>query len=57
MLLNGKMDEMIFERGGFVAGGLPFPELKERALINPDAQAANDAPDFSRKIREGRPGF
>jgi hypothetical protein len=57
MLLNGKGDEMLYERGSFVNDGLPFAELKKRALINPAAQAANDAPDFSQRIREGRPGF
>jgi hypothetical protein len=56
MLLNGYMDEMLYEHGAF-AGDLPFPELKKRALINDAAQKANDAPDFSRQIRLGRPGF
>jgi len=38
-------------------GGLPFAELKARALINPAAKAADQSLDFSRKIREGRPRF
>jgi hypothetical protein len=57
ILLNGKADEMLFERGAIQTGGLPFAELKQRALIREAAQAANDAPDFSRRIRGGRPGF
>jgi hypothetical protein len=57
MLLNGKGDQMLYERGAIVTGGLPFDELRLRALINPAAKAANNAPDFSRRIREGRPGF
>ncbi len=57
MLLNGKGDEMLYERRALATGGLPFVELKQRALINEAAKAANDAPDFSRRIREGRPGF
>ena len=57
ILVNGKGDELMFERRTIATGGLPFAELKKRALINPAAQAADDAPDFSRRIREGRPGF
>jgi hypothetical protein len=57
LLLNGKGDELMFESRTIAAAGLPFAELKQRALINPAAQAANDAPDFSRRIREDRPGF
>ncbi|HXZ79655.1 MAG TPA: DUF4105 domain-containing protein [Terriglobales bacterium] len=56
LLLNGKSDEMLYEDGA-LAGELPFPELKRRAYINPAARAANDAPDFSERIRERRPGF
>lgn len=57
MLLNGKGDRMLYEREAIVTGGLPFDELRRRALINAAAKAANDAPDFSRRIRQGRPGF
>ncbi len=57
ILLNGKGDELMFERHTIATAGLPFAELKQRALINPAAQAANDAPDFSRRIRKDRPGF
>jgi hypothetical protein len=57
MLLNGKGDRMLYERGAIVTGGLPFEELRQRALINAAAKAANAAPDFSKRIRDGRPGF
>ena len=57
ILLNGYMDEMLYQDGFLATGGLPFPELKERAFINPAARAANDDPDFSARIRAGRPGF
>lgn len=57
MLVNGYMDELLYEKGFIVTDSLPFPELKKRALINPAAQAADKSPDFSRLIREGRPGF
>jgi hypothetical protein len=57
MLLNGKSDEMLFERQTIAGGGLSFEDLKKRALINPAAQAAGDSPNFSGQIRKGRPGF
>ncbi|MGA8034614.1 MAG: DUF4105 domain-containing protein [Candidatus Acidiferrales bacterium] len=56
VILNGHMDEMEYERGN-LAGNLPFDQLKRAALINPAAHAAEDSPDFSRLIRQGRPGF
>jgi hypothetical protein len=57
ILLNGKADEMAYERGMIATGGLGFKDLKQRAWINPAARAANDDPDFSARIRENRPGF
>jgi hypothetical protein len=57
IILNGKADEMMYERGDLATGGLPLAQLKQQALINPAAQAANDSPDFSRLIRVGRAGF
>ena len=50
MILNGKADELLYERG-LVDRTLPFEELKRRAYINPRAQAAGDAADFSARIR------
>ena len=57
ILLNGKADEMMYGKGQFVTDGLSLPELKARAHINDAARAANDDPNFSARIREGRPGF
>lgn len=57
ILANGRGDEMMFERAALATSGLPFPELRRRALVNPAAQAANDDANFSSHIREGRPGF
>jgi hypothetical protein len=57
ILVNGKGDELLFERGMLATGGLPFPELKRRSQINERARAAGAAPDFSKRIREGLPGF
>jgi len=57
ILLNGKGDELLFEHHRIVTAGLPFPELKARSLIDAQARAANDAPDFSNLIRKGLPGM
>jgi hypothetical protein len=57
ILLNGKMDEMMYERKELVSGGLSLPALKEQAHINSAAKAAHDSPEFSNLIRQGRVGF
>jgi len=57
VLLNGKMDEMMYEHNRFVTGGLSLPALKAQAHINAAARAADDSPEFSKLIREGRVGF
>jgi hypothetical protein len=56
MLLNGTIDEFVYQHGGF-ASHLPFPELKAMSLIDSKAQAADQAPDFSLQIRAGLPSF
>jgi len=56
-LLNGTLDELLYNRGRLVTGGLQFPELKQREHINSAARAANGSPDFSALIRTGRVGF
>ena len=59
VLANGKLDELGYKVGAMVTDGLPFEELKKRAYINPVARTVTtlDDPDFSKRIREGRPGF
>jgi len=57
ILLNGRIDEMFYERGMLVADGLTFPELRRHALINAAAKAADQDPEFSHRIRSGIPGF
>ncbi|MGH9547053.1 MAG: DUF4105 domain-containing protein [Terriglobales bacterium] len=57
VLLNGHADQMLYERGDLATGNLPFAQLKQQAHINAVARAADDAADFSRRIREGRVGF
>jgi hypothetical protein len=57
IILNGKGDEMMYEHGTLVTGGLSLPALKEQAHINAAARAAGDSPNFSQLIRQGRVGF
>jgi Domain of unknown function (DUF4105) len=57
LLLNGKGDEMMFERHTLVAAGLPFAELKTRSLINNRAKAADAMSNFSELIRVGLAPF
>lgn len=57
ILVNGKADSLLYERGYIETGGLPFAVLREKALINPAAKAADTSPDFSFLIRQHRPGF
>jgi hypothetical protein len=51
ILVNGKGDEMMFERGMFETRGLPFPELKQKSHANSAIKAAGGTPDFSTRIR------
>jgi hypothetical protein len=55
LLLNGKGDELMFERHAIVTARLPFPELKARSLVNARAQASDASADFSELIRVGLP--
>ena len=54
VLLSGYAPEYAYERGR-LDRSLPFEELKRRSHINAAAQAADKAPDFSRRIRVGVP--
>jgi hypothetical protein len=56
MLLNGKSDELLYERG-VIDRSLPFAALKEQSLINKRARAADSSADFSQLIRAGLPGM
>jgi hypothetical protein len=57
ILVNGTLDELLYNRGRLVKDGLTFKDLKARALINEAAKAADKSPDFSAMIRANRPGF
>jgi hypothetical protein len=57
ILLNGTLDELLYERGRLVTDDLSFRQLKSRAHINATAKAADGSPDFSALVRVERPGF
>jgi hypothetical protein len=54
VLLSGYVPEYIYENRR-IDTSLPFDELKQRSHINAAAQAADQAPDFSQRIRVGLP--
>ena len=56
VLLSGHAAEYAWEQGR-LDPSLPFEELQRRSRINDAARAADQALDFSRRIREGLPGF
>jgi hypothetical protein len=56
ILANGYVDELLYELG-YVSRDLPLPELKRRSHVNVAARIADQAADFSDRIRHGRPGF
>jgi hypothetical protein len=53
-LFNGLIDSYLYHSGR-VNTDLPFEELRRRSLINDVAQAADNAPDFSDRIRASLP--
>jgi len=54
VLLSGYTPAYVYEAGR-MDQSLPFEELKRRSLVNAAAQAADQAPDFSRRIRAALP--
>ncbi len=52
--LNGYSDRGLY-RAGLLNPTLPFEELRRRSWIDEVAQAADDAPDFSQRIRASLP--
>jgi hypothetical protein len=53
-ILNGLVDGYLY-RSGRMDTSLPFEELRRRSRINDAAEAAEDAPDFSQRIRQSLP--
>lgn len=56
MLVNGLGNELLYQRGR-IATNLPLAELKERGHVNARARTADQADDFSQRIRQGVPGM
>jgi hypothetical protein len=56
ILANGYLDELGYERG-MIDTSLPFPELRARSEITAKAQATDQDPAFSQRLREGLPGL
>lgn len=54
ILLSGYTPEYLYQSGR-LDQSVPFTKLRERALINAAARAADQAPDFSRRIRANPP--
>jgi hypothetical protein len=52
--LNGLFDAYLYDMGA-IRSKLPFEELRRRSRINDAALAAQDAPDFSERIRASLP--
>ncbi len=59
VLVNGRLDELLWRRGVLASGQTwsDFDSFRELSRINQRAQEADDAPDFSERIRHGVPGF
>ena len=53
VLVSGHLPEYLYEQGKLDTS-VPFAELQRRAYINPLAQAADQAADFSQRIRAGQ---
>lgn len=57
IIINGKLDEMLYDRGLLVTGGLPFTDLKRRAFINPKVREHTEKKGFSTRVRQNVTGF
>lgn len=53
-IVNGYLDEFLYKQG-MIDQSLPLTELKQRSHINERANAADNAAEFSKRIREGLP--
>ncbi|MGH7787265.1 MAG: DUF4105 domain-containing protein [Candidatus Binatia bacterium] len=54
ILVSGYLPQLLYETGRLDTR-LPFAELRERSHVNAAAQAANEAEDFSQRIRASVP--
>jgi hypothetical protein len=55
IIASGYVPQLLYQHGLLDSAGLPFAEVRRRAQINARAQAADDAADFSRRIRMDAP--
>ncbi|MBT9492074.1 MAG: DUF4105 domain-containing protein [Paucibacter sp.] len=55
VLASGHVPEFLYEQGRLETGGLSLADLQAQAHVNPRAQAADMAADFSRRIRAPQP--
>ncbi len=55
LLASGYLPEYLFDVGALVSG-VDLPTLRARGRITDRAKAADRAPDFSERIRDGMPG-
>lgn len=51
ILASGYVPEYLHEQGRLAAGDRPFAEIQQQALVNARARDADQAPDFSQRIR------
>lgn len=56
MLVNGTLDEYLYENNKISHDGLTFDQLRKRCHINPKAKKAHSENQFSNLIRQGLPG-
>jgi len=54
ILVSGYLPEFLYEMGR-IDSSLPFDQLQQRSIINSRARAADQAADFSQRIREAQP--
>ena len=52
VIANGYLDELLYEHG-VIDTSRPFAEVRQMTLINPRAEAADQDPAFSARIRDG----
>ena len=51
ILASGYVPQYLHEQGRLAESQLPFAEIQQQALVNARARAADQAPDFSHRIR------
>ena len=57
IILNGRIESLLYDRRVIATDGLSFEDLVEQATINEAAREAHNDPEFSKRIRENRPGY